>query len=77
MCHSQTYEKRSASQPPYPDPYAPYPNPSVPGYNAGSGSGLGGLINKASAAVGGLGMATGVTGLLGSLAGGGVSLKLG
>ena len=68
-------EKRFRWQP-YPDPYTPYPNQTGPGISTGSGSGLSGLINKASTAVAGLGLASGVTGLLGSLAGGGVSIHL-
>jgi hypothetical protein len=78
-----TKSKCSASSlQPYPDPYAPnpdpyaqYPNQPAHGGSAGSGSGLSGLINKASTAVAGLGLASGVTGILGSLAGGGVSLN--
>lgn len=37
--------------------------------SSGLGSGLGGLLNKATAAVAGLGVATGVTKVLGSLTG--------
>jgi hypothetical protein len=78
-----TKSKCSASSlQPYPDPYAPnpdpyaqYPNQPAHGGSAGSGSGLSGLINKASTAVAGLGLASGVTGILGSLTGGGVSLN--
>lgn len=69
---TKTRRIRSASQPSYPDPYTPYPEAPAPGGSTGSGAGLSGLINKASTAVAGLGLATGVTGLLGSLAGGGV-----
>lgn len=75
-------ECSASSLQPYPDPYAPnpdpyaqYPNQPAQGSSAGSGSGLSGLINKASTAVAGLGLASGVTGILGSLAGGGVSLN--